>query len=120
MRRRLLTFVFSSTTPHATVVLHTTFLYNLPTSGLCLEDPCRQELVDLLGVVLDVGFQRKVPRVDKFQHQVLHITSECLGASLDEDVVIRAPESEYWHAARTEVLLPFRVELKIRAVVVEQ
>jgi hypothetical protein len=89
-------------------------------SGSRLEDPCRQELVDLLGIVLDVGFQRKVPRVDKPQHQVLHITSECFGAGLDEDVVVRAPESEYWHATRAEVLLPLRIEVKIRTVVVEQ
>ena len=96
------------------------YLYNILAPNSRLEDPRRQELVDLLCIVPNVRFQRKVTRVDKLQHKVLHITSECLGAGLDEDVVIRAPKSEYWHAARAEVLLPLRIELRIRAVVVEQ
>ena len=92
--------------------------YNLPAS--CLEDSRRQKLVDLLCKVLNVSFQRKVARINKFQHQVLHISSECLGAGLDEDYVILAPDSEHWHATLAEVLVPLRVELKIRAVVVEE
>lgn len=91
---------------------------NLPPSHL--EYPRRQELVDLFGVVLDVSFQRKVPRVDKVQHEILHITSERLSAGLYEDDVIRSPESEHRHAARAEVLLPLGVKLRVSAVIVEQ
>ena len=87
---------------------------------LRLEDSRRQKLVDLLGIVPNVSFQRKVSRVDIIHHQVLNITTECLSASLNEDDVIFAPESEHRHAARAEVLLPSRVQLQIGAIVVEK
>ena len=92
--------------------------YNLRPSHL--EDPRRQELVDLLCIVLNVSLQRKVPRVHKVQHEILHITSERLSAGLDEDRVIRAPDCEHWHTARAEVFLPLRVQLWVCAVVIEE
>src|SRR5258708_11819683 len=114
MRRCLLTFAFSSTTwsRYATATLHKTqLLCNLPASVLRLEDPRRQKLVYLLGIVINVSFQRKVARVHTIQHKILHIMSECISASLDEDDVIRGSESKHWHAARAGVLLPLRIEL---------
>ena len=85
-----------------------------------LKYPRRQELVDLLGKVLHVRLERKMPRVHKVQHQVLHVALERLSASPDEDGVVRAPEREHGHAARAEILLPARVQSRVRAIVVEQ
>ena len=64
--------------------------------------------------------ERKMPRVHIVHHQVLHVAPERLGASLDKDGVICAPEREHRHAARAEVLLPLRIQLRVRAIIVEQ
>jgi hypothetical protein len=61
-----------------------------------------------------------MPRVHIVHHQVLHVALERLGSSLDEDRVVGAPDREHWYAARAEVLLPARIQLRVRAIVVEQ
>jgi hypothetical protein len=80
----------------------------------------------MFGVVINVCFRRNVLRVDKVQHEFLHITNERgrLSASLDGDNVIRAPECEHRRPARVnwEVALPLRgdVEPQVSMVDVEQ
>jgi hypothetical protein len=60
-----------------------------------------------------------MPRVHIVCHQTLHVTLEHLSAGLDEDEVA-CVQSERWHAARAEVLLPVQIQLRICSVVVEQ
>ena len=74
----------------------------------------------MLGKVLHVRLERKMPRVHIVHHQVLHVAPKRLRASLDEDRVICAPDREHRHAARAEVLLPLRIELRVRTIIVEQ
>lgn len=71
-------------------------------------DPAENVFVNLLGIVPNVSLQRK--SASRPSHEQM---------PLDDDVIF-APKSMYWHAARSEVLLPSRIELKKYAVVVEK
>jgi hypothetical protein len=71
-----------------------------------------------ITIIQPTGFT-PLPESTKIHHKVLHIATKCVRASLGEDDVICAQESEHRHVSRAEVLLPSRIKLKICATIVE-
>lgn len=79
-----------------------------------------EELPHQQGDGVPVGLQGEVPGAEQVVFERLQVSLVWLGSSSGEDLVVLSPNDQQRRLVLAEVLLPFRVQCRVAAVVEEQ
>ena len=73
----------------------------------------------LRGYVLQMVFNRKMPRLQAVHFSLGQILQICLPAFRSEEDIALPPEDDGFWLALLQEFLPFRIEIDVRSVVIE-